>query len=79
MRQINIHEAKTKLSKLLEKVELGEQIIIANRGIPKAVLSKYVSEYRSTQDSPLDRYAGKIEISDDFDDEDPEINQLFGI
>ena len=59
MKQVNIHEAKTKLSKLLEKVELGEQIIIANRGIPKAILSKYVSEDRSTQDSPLDRYAGQ--------------------
>lgn len=79
MKQINIHEAKTKLSKLLEKVESGEQIIIANRGIPKAILSKYVSKDDFTQGSPLDRYAGQIEISDDFDDEDPEINQLFGV
>ena len=79
MKQVNIHQAKTKLSKLLEKVESGEQIIIANRGIPKAILSKYVSEDNLTQDSPLDRYAGQIEISDDFDDEDPEINQLFGV
>ena len=79
MKQINIHEAQTKLSKLLEKVESGEQIIIANRGIPKAILSKYVSENNLTQDSPLDRYAGQIEISDDFNNEDLEINQLFGI
>ena len=79
MKQINIHEAKTKLSKLLEKVETGEQIIIANRGIPKAILSKYISEDNLTKDSPLDRYAGQIEVSDDFDDEDPEINQLFGV
>ena len=77
MKQINIHEVQTKLSKLLEKVELG--IIIANRRIPKAILSKYVSEDHLTQNSPLDRYAGQIEISDDFDDEDPEINQLFGV
>ena len=55
------------------------EIIIANRGIPKAILSKYVSEDNLTQDSLLDRYAGQIEISDDFDDEDPEINQLFGV
>ena len=79
MKQINIHEAKTKLSKLLEKVETGEQIVIANRGIPKAILSKYISEDNLTKDSPLDRYAGQIEVSDDFDDEDPEINQLFGV
>ena len=71
------YEAQTKLLKLLEKVELG--IIIANCGIPKAILSRYVSEDHLTQDSPLDRYAGQIEISDDFDDEDLEINQLFGV
>ena len=33
MKQVNIHQAKTNLSKLLEKIELGEEIIIANRGI----------------------------------------------
>ncbi|MGD1918288.1 MAG: type II toxin-antitoxin system Phd/YefM family antitoxin [Pleurocapsa sp.] len=79
MKQINIHEAKTNLSKLLEKVESGEDIIIANRGIPKAILSKYVPPENSISNSPLGRYAGKIKISDDFDDEDDEINQLFGI
>lgn len=79
MKQINIHEAKTQLSKLLEKVEAGEQIVIANRGIPKAVLSKYISEENAVKDSPLDRYKGQIRISDDFNDEDEEINQLFGI
>lgn len=79
MKQINIHQAKTNLSKLLEKIQLGEEIIIANRGVPKAVLTKYVSEKEKTQDSPFGRYAGQIEISDDFNDEDEEINHLFGI
>lgn len=78
MKQINIHEAKTNLSKLLERVESGEQIIIANRGVPKAILSKYIVEDESIQDSPWGRYAKQIEISDDFNDEDPEINSLFG-
>ncbi|MEM8722000.1 MAG: type II toxin-antitoxin system prevent-host-death family antitoxin [Cyanobacteria bacterium P01_G01_bin.39] len=79
MKQINIHEAKTNLSKLLEKVESGEEIIIANRGVPKAILSKYIPQANSTSDSPLGRYAGQIKISDDFNHEDDEINQLFGI
>jgi len=78
MKQINIHEAKTNLSKLLEKVESGEKIIIANRGVPKAILSKYIPA-NSASDSPLGRYAGQIKVSDDFDDEDNEINKLFGI
>ena len=79
MKQINIHEAKTNLSKLLEKVESGEEIIIANRGVPKAILSKYIPKANSALDSPLGRYAGQIKVSDDFDDEDDEINRLFGI
>ena len=79
MKQINIHEAKTNLSKLLERVEAGEQIFIVNRGVPKAILSKYVPQEKSALDSPLGRYAKQIEISDDFNDEDEEINRLFGI
>ena len=94
MKQINIHQAKTNLSKLIEKIELGEEIIIANRGVPKAVIKKYISE-STEQDNPFGRYAGQhgdwicslaesiphrqIEISDDFNDEDEEINNLFGI
>jgi prevent-host-death family protein len=79
MEQINIHQTKTNLSKILEKVELGEKIIIANRGIPKAVISKYAPEQELERDSPFGRYKGQIEISDDFDEEDAEINRLFGI
>ncbi len=78
MKQINIHQVKTNLSKLLEKVELREEIVIANRGVPKAVIKKYIPE-STKQDNPFGRYAGQIEISDDFNDEDEEINNLFGI
>lgn len=76
--QVNIHQAKTNLSKLLEQVELGEEIIIANRGIPKAVIKKYIASQQG-EDSPFGRYAGQIEISDDFNEEDEEINALFGL
>ena len=38
-RQVNIHEAKTQLSKLLATVEAGEEVIIANAGKPVAKLS----------------------------------------
>ena len=79
MKQINIHEAKTNLSKLIEKIEAGEKIIIANRGVPKAILSKYIAEKDCIQESPWGRYADQIKISDDFDDEDDEINDLFDV
>jgi antitoxin (DNA-binding transcriptional repressor) of toxin-antitoxin stability system len=78
MKQFNIHQAKTNLSKLLERVELGEEIIIANRGIPKAIIKKYISEEEASS-TPWGRYAGQIIVSNDFDEEDNEINDLFGI
>ena len=79
MKQVNIHEAKTNFSKLLERIETGEEIIIANRGIPKAVISKYIPKDNDISTNPWGRYAGQIEISEDFDEEDPQINQMFGL
>ena len=38
IRQVNIHEAKTQLSKLLAAVEAGDEVIIANAGKPVARL-----------------------------------------
>jgi prevent-host-death family protein len=38
METVNIHQAKTNLSRLLSRVELGEEIVISNRGIPIAKL-----------------------------------------
>ena len=38
MDSVNIHQAKTHLSQLLSRVELGEEIVIANRGVPVAKL-----------------------------------------
>jgi prevent-host-death family protein len=38
MDTVNIHQAKTHLSQLLARVELGEEITIANRGVPVAKL-----------------------------------------
>ena len=74
--QINIHEAKTQLSKLLSRVALGEEITIANRGIPVAKLVPYKSsETEGSRQSG--RLAGQIIISDDFNEEDEELNRLF--
>lgn len=45
---VNIHEAKTHLSKLLERVALGEEIIIARAGRPIARLSPLTSKSART-------------------------------
>ena len=69
MTTVNIHEAKTHLSKLLRRVMNGEQIIIAKAGKPVAVLSPVV-------EAPARRVpgndAGKVVIKPEFDEPLPE-------
>ncbi|WP_069791249.1 type II toxin-antitoxin system Phd/YefM family antitoxin (plasmid) [Cyanobacterium sp. IPPAS B-1200] len=72
---VNIHEAKTQLSKLLSRVEKGEKIIIANRGKPVAFLSPYI-ESSSNQRTP-GRLKGKFTVPESFYQCDEEIIKLF--
>lgn len=61
----NIHEAKSTLSKLLQKVLEGEEVIIAKAGMPIARLVPY-EEKRERKRVP-GCLNGKIKISEDFD------------
>jgi prevent-host-death family protein len=74
MQIINIHQAKTNLSRLIEKTLSGEDVIIAKAGKPVAKLVAYKEKAKPRKFGLL---KGKIWISDDFNDEDPEINKLF--
>jgi prevent-host-death family protein len=60
---LNVHEAKTHLSKLLERVEAGEEIIIARAGRPVARLIPFAQRGKRTLG--LDRGTGFI--APDFD------------
>ncbi len=64
MKSVNIHEAKTHLSRLLDEVIRGEEITIAKAGKPIARLVP-VTTSRPTRTPGFLR--GKIRISDDFD------------
>ena len=64
MRQINVHEAKTHLSQLLEDVAQGEQIIIAKAGKPIARLTALETTTPARKRGLL---KGKIRIASDFD------------
>lgn len=76
MRQVNIHEAKTHLSQLLEDVARGDDIIIAKAGKP---IARLVAIDNDTAPRPLGLLKGKIWIADDFDAPLPEeILQSFG-
>ncbi len=69
MNIVNVHEAKTHLSRLLARVEAGEEIVIARRGRPIARVSRIEGE-RQRRTPGRDR--GRIVIHPDFDDPIPE-------
>lgn len=74
MQTINIHQAKTNLSKLIAKTASGEEVIIARAGKPVA---KLVPLKKKLQPRKLGLWKGKVWVSPDFDDEDEEINKMF--
>lgn len=74
MHVINIHQAKTNLSKLIQQVNAEEDVIIAKAGKPVAKLIAYEQRLKLRKAGLL---KGKISIADNFDDEIPEINKLF--
>jgi prevent-host-death family protein len=65
MQVINIHEAKTQFSKLVEAVSLGEEIIIAKAGKPAAKLVPI--DYKKSVVRQPGSMRGQIHIADDFD------------
>jgi prevent-host-death family protein len=73
VKQINVHEAKTELSKLLERVEGGERIIIARAGKPVAVLSRYERK----ENRRGGQFEGQVKLSDDFDTLPSDIARAF--
>ncbi|MFL6246120.1 MAG: type II toxin-antitoxin system Phd/YefM family antitoxin [Thermoanaerobaculia bacterium] len=64
MIEVNIHEAKTHLSRLIAKVAEGEEVIIARSGEPVA---KIIPIERTGTKRILGQDAGRVEIADDFD------------
>ena len=64
MKEFNTHEAKTHLSRLLKRVQAGEEIVIANRGVPVA---KLVPAKKGDAKSLMGSEAGRVIIADDFD------------
>jgi prevent-host-death family protein len=63
VKTVNIHEAKTHLSRLLERVAAGEEVVIAKAGKPVARLIPFAP--RGKRILGID--AGKVWIADDFD------------
>ncbi|MDO8377292.1 MAG: type II toxin-antitoxin system Phd/YefM family antitoxin [Aquabacterium sp.] len=68
MLTVNVHEAKSQLSKLLEAVEAGQEVTIARAGRPVARLVGLVGK----PPRHLGALIGKLNIPEDFDDPLPE-------
>ena len=69
MIQVNVHEAKTHLSRLLKRIMMGEEVLIAKAGKPLAKLVPY-GETKSNRIPGLDR--GLFDVPEDSDSVLPE-------
>jgi prevent-host-death family protein len=76
MAQVGMHEAKTKLSQLVERAEAGEDIVIARNGKPVARLVP-ISGKASLADVH-GVWRGRVWMADDFDDLPDDIADAFG-
>ncbi|HEX2165036.1 MAG TPA: type II toxin-antitoxin system Phd/YefM family antitoxin [Thermoanaerobaculia bacterium] len=65
MKTVNMHEAKTRLSRLVDEATSGEEVVIARAGRPLVRLVP-IAEARSPR--RLGTAAGQVRIADDFDE-----------
>ena len=71
---VNMHEAKTNLSRLIALLDKGEEIVIAKAGNPVAKLVSYTPEKKKRTPNLL---KDKILFYEDFDSSNDEITTLF--
>jgi prevent-host-death family protein len=64
MMEVNIHEAKTHFSRLLQRLAGGEEIIIARAGVP---IARLVAIESKKKERPLGFARGEVWVADDFD------------
>jgi prevent-host-death family protein len=69
-----MHEAKTHFSRLVERVEAGEEILIARAGRPVARL---VPLQARTRERVPGRWRGRVRLAPDFDQTDPSLLDAF--
>jgi prevent-host-death family protein len=73
-RQVNIYEAKTRLSQLVQEVAGGEEIVIARAGKPVAKLVPYRPPVAARRPG---EWRGRVRIDPDFDVLSPELEAAF--
>ena len=76
MAQIGMHEAKTQLSKLVERAQAGEDIVIARNGTPVVRLTPVAST--ASLASVRGAWRDRVHIADDFDELPDDIAEPLG-
>lgn len=76
MTRINIHEAKTHLSRYAKRVKAGETIILCDRNKPFAEI-RPISETKPNRQRKLGQMQGCVKFAPDFFDADKEIEEQF--
>ena len=71
---VNMHEAKTQLSRLVAEVLTGEEVVIARNGVPVAKLVA-IDDARPRREPGA--WKGRVWMSDDFDELPPELLAAF--
>lgn len=71
---VNVHEAKSQLSKLIEKTTKGEEVVIGKAGVPVVRLVAYTQKDGQRE---FGLWKGKVFIPENFDEENKEVVKLF--
>ncbi len=77
MARVGMHDAKTHLSRLVERMEAGEDIVIQRNGRPVARLVPVVEEPRSLA-TVRGSWRGRVQMAEDFDELPEDIAEVFG-
>jgi prevent-host-death family protein len=75
--RVGMHEAKTQLSRLVERVEAGEEVVIQRHGKPVVRLVPIADEPRSLA-AVRGIWRGRVRMTDDFDELPEDIAASFG-
>lgn len=81
MLRINIHEAKTHLSRYAKRVKAGETILLCDRNVPFAELRPLQEPTASGRKRLLGQDAGRVELGPEWDSPETnrEVAELFGM